>query len=117
MAKAVRPAAKTGDRVDTAGVAEALTRAPFIYTDGATQVFARDGRTTYYENGHATSGKWGVDDRGQFWSFWPPTFRAAYDVFWLTDADGDVVGIQFTELNRGVTTEGRYNSSPNSSTG
>ncbi|SDL04139.1 hypothetical protein SAMN04487916_105133 [Arthrobacter sp. ov407] len=99
---------KNGDRIDAGDITEALTRAPFTYTDEATQVFTRDGRTTYTENGSPTSGKWGVDDQGQFWSFWPPTYRATYDVFWIADAVGDVVGVRFTELNRGATSEGRY---------
>lgn len=99
---------KNGDRIDAGDITEALTRAPFTYTDEATQVFTRDGRTTYTENGNPTSGKWGVDDQGQFWSFWPPTYRATYDVFWIADAVGDVVGVRFTELNRGATSEGRY---------
>jgi hypothetical protein len=117
MSKAARPAVKSGDRIDAGDIEEALTRAPFTYTDGATQVFARDGRTIYTENGHPMSGKWGVDDQGQFWSFWPPAYRATYDVFWITDADGDPVGIRFTELNRGATSEGRYTSKPTSSPG
>jgi hypothetical protein len=117
MSKAARPAVKSGDRIDAGDIEEALTRAPFTYTDGATQVFARDGRTIYTENGHPMSGKWGVDDQGQFWSFWPPAYRATYDVFWITDADVDVAGIRFTELNRGATSEGRYTSKPTSSPG
>jgi hypothetical protein len=91
------------DLIDTVPTASEGT-----YTDGATQVFTRDGRTTYTENGGPTFGQWGVDDQGQFWSFWPPTYRATYEVSWITDADGDVVGIRFTELNRGATSEGRY---------
>ena len=117
MSKTGRPAVKSGDRIDAGDIAEALTRAPITYTDGATQVFAHDGRTTYTENGRPMSGKWGVDDQGQFWSFWPPTYRATYDVFGITDADGDVVGIRFTEVNRGATSEGRYTSKPTSSPG
>ena len=112
MSKAARPALKSGDRIDAGDIEEALTRAPFTYTDGATQVFARDGRTTYTEDGHPTPGKWGVDDQGHFWSFWPPTYRATYEVFWITDADGNAVGIRFTDLNHGTSSEGRYTSKP-----
>ncbi len=101
-------AVKNSERIDAADLAEALTRAPFTYTDGATQVFTGDGRTTYVENDSTSSGEWGVDDQGRFWSFWPPTYRATYDASWMTDADGEVVGIRFTELDRGVTFEGRY---------
>lgn len=108
MSGAEEPTVKNGDRIDARDIAEALTRAPFTYTDEATQVFTRDGRTTYTENASPTSGEWGVDDQGQFWSFWPPTYHATYDLFWITDADGEVVGVRFAELNRGATSEGRY---------
>ena len=117
MSNTARPGVKSGDRIDAGDIAEALTRAPFTYTDGATQVFARGGHTTYTEDGHTTSGKWGVDDQGHFWSFWPPTYRATYDVFWITDANAGAVGIRFTDLNRGVSSEGRYISKPLSSPG
>ena len=112
MSRAERPAVKNGDRIAARDISEALTRAPFIYTYGATQVFTSDGRTTYTEYGSPTLGEWGVDDQGQFWSFWPPSYRATYDVFWMTDTDGDVVGIRFAELNRGATSEGRYTPRP-----
>jgi len=100
---------KNGDRIDAGDIAEALTRAPITYTDGSHQVFTSDGRTIYHENGHPTSGTWGIDDQGQFWSFWPPSYRATYHVFWITNADEeDVVGIRFIELNRGATFDGHY---------
>ena len=73
MSRAEGPTAKNGERIAAADVADALTRAPITYADGATQVFTRDGRTTYTESGSPSSGEWGVDDQGQFWSFWPPT--------------------------------------------
>lgn len=116
MSRAKRPAVKNGDRIDAGDIAEALMREPFTYADGATQVFTPDGRTTYTENGSLTFGEWGVGAQGQFWSFWPPAYRATYDVSWITDAD-DVVGIRFTELNRGVTSEGRYSPKLTSSPG
>jgi len=110
MSRAEGSAVKNNERIAAAHVAEALTRAPFTYTDGATQVFTPDGRTTYTENGRPSSGEWGVGDQGQFWSFWPPTYRATYEVFWITDTHGEVVGIRFTELDRRETFEGRYTS-------
>jgi hypothetical protein len=106
-----RPAFVDGQRIAANDIAAALTRAPFAYADGATQVFHREGSTTYTESGTPTFGKWGVDDQGQFWSFWPPSYRAAYDVFWIVDADG-VVGVRFTDLNRGATSDGRYALAP-----
>jgi hypothetical protein len=108
MSNAERPSVKNGDRIDAGDIGEALMRAPFTFTDGATQVFTRDGRTTYIGNASSTSGTWGVNDQGQFWSFWPPSYRATYDVFWITDTEGNVVGIRFSELNSGATFEGRY---------
>jgi hypothetical protein len=114
MSKAERPPVRNGDRIDAGDIAEALTRAPFAYADGATQVFTPDGRTTYSENGSPTLGEWGVNAQGEFWSFWPPTYRATYDVSWITDAD-EVVGIRFTDTNRGATSEGRYTTQGTSS--
>ena len=108
MSRADGPAVQNGGLINAGDIAEALTRAPLTYAYGATQVFTRDGRTTYTENGSATFGEWGVDAQGQFWSFWPPTYRATYDVFWITDADCDVVGVRFTDLSSGATSEGRY---------
>jgi hypothetical protein len=92
MSRTEGPAVSHGDRINAADIAEAVTRAPFTYTDGATQVFTHDGRTTYVEKGSQSSGEWGVDDQWRFWSFWPPTYRATYDVSWITGADDDVVG-------------------------
>jgi hypothetical protein len=48
-----------------------------------------------------------VDDRGRFWSFWPPDYRASYHLAWIADA-GVTVGVRFTEIGRGETFEGRY---------
>lgn len=108
MPRAEKTAVSDGGRITAAEVAEAMTRSPFTYADGATQVFTADGRTTFSENGRQSPGEWGVDDQGRFWSFWPPSYRATYDVTWITGADGDAVGIRFTEVDRGETFEGRF---------
>lgn len=108
MSEAEGPGGENGERIALGDMVEALTRAPLTYTDGATQVFDRDGRTAFTEDGRPTFGNWGVDDRGRFWSFWPPTYRATYELSWITDADGDAVGIRFIELDRGTASEGRY---------
>ena len=55
MSRTERPAVGHGDRINAADIAEAATRAPFTYTDGATQVFTHDGRTTYVEKGSQSS--------------------------------------------------------------
>jgi hypothetical protein len=91
MSRTERPAVSHGDRINAADIAETVTRAPFADTDGATQVFTHDGRTTYVEKGSQSSGGWGAGDQGRFWPFWPPTYRATYDASWITGADGDVV--------------------------
>lgn len=96
-----------GAPIDAADIADALTRAPFTYADGATQVFTPDGRTTYTEIGGPTYGQWGVEPSGEFWSFWPPSYRATYDVYWIVEA-GEAVGVRFTVRDRGTTSDGRY---------
>ncbi len=97
-----------GAPISPPAIAEALVRAPFAYTDGTAQVFTADGRTMFTErDGGTTAGEWGVDERGRFWSFWPPSYRAEYDVFWVVD-DGEIVGVRFVERARGAVSEGRY---------
>jgi len=85
----------------------ALTAGELVFADGATQVFEADGGTTYVENGRPTRGEWYVDDDGHFGSFWPPSYRAHYDLRWMVE-DGTIVGLRFTELGRGSTFDGRY---------
>jgi hypothetical protein len=68
--------------------------------EDATQVFEADGGTTYVENGRPTRGEWYVDDDGHFGSFWPPSYRASYDLRWIVE-EGIIVGLRFTELGRG----------------
>ena len=57
MSSTESPAVSDDDRIDPADIAAALTRAPFAYADGATQVFTPDGRTVYTENGTHSSGE------------------------------------------------------------
>lgn len=101
-------AIKDGDRIDAADIASALTRAPFTYADGATQVFTSDGRTVYTERGKPSLGEWKVDDDGRFQSFWPPSEYTNYDVTWIADSHGEAIGIRFADPERGATFEGRY---------
>jgi hypothetical protein len=108
MSEAGRTAPRDGEPIAADEIAEALTRAPFAYADGATQVFTRDGRTIYTENGAPSAGEWGVDGGGRFWSFWPPAYRATYEVSWVTDAGGAVAGIRFADREHGTVSEGRY---------
>jgi len=74
---------------------------------GATQVFEADGGATYVENGRSTRAEWNIDDDGHFGSFWPPSYRASYDLRWMAE-DGAIVGLRFTDLGRGSRFEGRY---------
>jgi hypothetical protein len=85
----------------------ALTAGNFVYEDGATQVFEADGATTYVEHGRETRGRWDVDDKGRFYSFWPPSYQASYDLRWIVEG-GNIVGLRFIELQRGARFEGRY---------
>ncbi|MGM7423099.1 hypothetical protein [Cellulosimicrobium sp. CpK407] len=102
------PGIRDGAPIPADAVADALTRARFAYTDGTDQVFTPDGRTTFTEQeGRESPGEWGVDEHGRFWSFWPPSYRAEYDVFWIAE-DGQAVGVRFVERARGASSEGRY---------
>ena len=82
-------------------------RRELVFTDGATQVFEADGGTTYVDNGRPTRGEWYIDDDGHFGSFWPPSYRAHYDLRWMVE-DRAIVGLRFTELVRGSQFDGRY---------
>lgn len=96
-----------GDPVPTEHIATALTQRDFAYDDGATQTFEPGGATVYVEHGHQSRGQWYVDHDGRFCSFWPPNYRACYDLHWIV-ANGDVVGLRFTEVASGSTFSGRY---------
>jgi hypothetical protein len=100
---------RAGDRDPVAPelIARALTAGELMYPDGATQVFEPGGATTYVEHGRTTRGEWYVDGDGHFGSFWPPGFRAGYDLRWIVE-DGAVTGVQFTDRGVGSVFEGRY---------
>lgn len=96
-----------GDVVAAAAIPAAVTAAPLRYEDGAWQSFASSGRTTYLEGGRRTDGEWSVDESGRFMSFWPPSYRATYGVFWLVD-DGVITGLRFVDSRSGARFEGRF---------
>jgi hypothetical protein len=96
-----------GDVVAPALIPRALTAGELVFSDGATQVFEADGGTTYVEGGRPTRGKWYVDGDGHFGSFWPPSYCARYDLHWMVE-NGAIVGLSFTELDRGSRFDGRY---------
>jgi hypothetical protein len=100
-------AVSDGDLVAPALIPQALTAAELVFADGATQVFEADGGTTYVENGRPTRGKWYVDSDGHFGSFWPPSFRASYDLRWMVE-NGAIVGLRFNDLAGRSHFDGRY---------
>jgi hypothetical protein len=97
-----------GELVPTSLIPRAVTTGKLRYDDGATQTFDPGGHTIYVEtDGRSTEGEWYVDADGRFCSFWPPTYRACYDLHWIVEGDA-IVGLRFTELSRGTRFEGRF---------
>jgi len=96
-----------GDLVLAKDMPEALTAAPLVFGDGATQTFTPDGTTTYVDHGGSTRGEWTIVEDGAFSSFWPPDYRATYTLRWIVD-DGAVTGLSFTNAGRGERFDGRY---------
>lgn len=83
----------------------AVTRGLLHYEDGSTQTFDAAGSTTYVERGRPTQGEWYVDSEGQFCSYWPPSYRACYELRWIV-ADHHVTGLSFR--NGHDVSNGRY---------
>jgi hypothetical protein len=96
-----------GDEVAVEQIPGALTAASLVYDDGATQRFEPGGGTTYVEHGRPTQGEWYLDDDGHFWSFWPPSYRARYELRWIV-TDGRITGLSFIEVARRSRFDGRY---------
>jgi hypothetical protein len=99
--------AEDGARLEPEQVVPAITAGDFVYEDGSTQVFDTSGATTYVEAGRETYGEWYLDSDGRFCSFWPPSYRACYDLYWIVE-QGSVAGLRFTETGRGAVFTGRY---------
>jgi len=55
-----------GDLVLAKDMQDALTAAALVFSDGATQTFAADGKTTYVEHGRSTQGEWSIVRDGEF---------------------------------------------------
>ena len=97
-----------GDPIAASLIPRAATAGELLFEDGATQTFEVGGDTSYVEaDGRPTEGEWYVDGDGRFCSFWPPTYRACYDLRWIVEGD-EIVGLSFTELSRGTRFDGRY---------
>ena len=101
------PPVADGDLVLAQDMQDALTAAPLVFSDGATQRFTPDGQTTYVEHGRPTEGEWAVVTDGEFSSFWPPNYHARYALRWIVQ-DGTVTGLSFTDLERGDRFVGVY---------
>ena len=95
------------DVVAPALIPRALTAGELRFSNGATQVFEADGSTTYVENNRPSRGEWYVDDDGRFGSFWPPSYRASYDLRWMVE-EGTIVGLRFIGLRLGERFDGRF---------
>jgi hypothetical protein len=96
-----------GEPVAATHMADALTAGTLVFDDGATQVFTTDGGTTYTERGRQSPGEWRVLADGQFESFWPPAYRAVYELTWVVEG-GAITGLTFIERGRGDRFTGRY---------
>jgi hypothetical protein len=104
-------ALRDGDPVTPDRIPAALTAGQFVYEDGATQTFESTGTTVYVEQGRPTHGEWYVGDNGHFCSFWPPTYRACYELSWVIE-DNRAVGLRFTGVEDQSTFVGRYREPP-----
>ena len=90
-----------GEPVAVSLIPRAVTAGELRFDDGATQTFDVDGNTSYVEpDGRPTQGKWYVDEDGRFCSFWPPSYRACYDLRWIVEG-GSIVGLRFIEGHDG----------------
>jgi hypothetical protein len=96
-----------GDLVLAKDMPDALTKATLVFEDGARQTFTADGKTTYVEVGRSTQGGWSIVRDGEFLSFWPPDYRAAYTLRWIVE-DGAVTGLSFIQAGRGDRFDGHY---------
>ena len=97
-----------GESVAASLIPRAVTAGELLFDDGARQTFDVNWDTSYVEaDGRPTHGKWYVDEDGRFYSFWPPTYRACYELLWIVEGD-EIVGLSFTELGRGTRFDGRY---------
>jgi hypothetical protein len=100
-----------GELVSASDIPVAVTAGPLQYDDGSQQSFLASGLTTYVEGGHPTEGQWSVDEDGRFTSFWPPSYRATYDVSWLVE-DGRVTGLPFVDVRSGDRFDGHFLARP-----
>jgi hypothetical protein len=96
-----------GEPISAEHIPVALTAGDLVYDDGAEQTFEASGATTYVDHGKPTHGEWYLDGSGRFCSFWPPSYRACYELLWLVE-DGAIAGMRFVDTGRGDSFVGRY---------
>ena len=96
-----------GDPVLARDMPDALTAAALHFQDGAQQTFTRDGKTTYVDHGRPTEGEWSVVRDGAVSSFWPPDYRATYELHWIVE-NGAVTGLSFIGGDGAERFDGRY---------
>jgi hypothetical protein len=99
--------AADGETVLPKHILFALTAGWFVYEDGATQVFELQGVTVYTEGDRNTRGEWYLDEDGRFCSFWPPSYRACYDLHWIVEGR-TIAGLRFTDRRTNSSFNGRY---------
>ena len=85
-----------GDLVTADQIPLAVTVGRFLYEDGSTQTFDIGGSTTYVEGDRPTIGRWYVEADGRFCSFWPPSYRACYELSWVVEND-KITGLRFMD--------------------
>jgi hypothetical protein len=95
------------DLVHADHMSAALTAGTLVFGGGATQVFTADGHTTFTEHGQPSQGEWWVVGDGTFGSYWPPSYRATYELRWAVE-NGVITGLTFTETGGGARFDGRY---------
>ena len=78
-----------------------------VFGDGATQTFTAEGKTTYVENSQPTQGEWSIVGDGAFSSFWPPDYRATYNIRWIVKG-GAITGLSFIQVESSERFDGRY---------
>jgi hypothetical protein len=99
--------AANGDLVLAKDMPDALTAATLVFGDGAKQIFTTDGTTTYVDHGRSSRGEWSIIEDGAFSSFWPPDYRATYNLRWIVE-EGAVTGLSFIQAESDDRFDGRY---------
>ena len=95
------------DIVATALIPNALTAGELVFSNMRPRFSRRTVNYCTSKRSRPTRGEWYAGDDGRFGSFWPPSYRATYDLRWIVE-NGAIVGLRFLELGRGSQFDGRY---------